>query len=224
MKLGYTLFDPANRTAKWLLDIGAVEFHPDAPFTWTSGRSSPIYVDVRKVIGVPKALAEITAMACSRIYEQIGAERFHNVAGGATAGIPFATMVAARLGKPLCYIRKEPKEFGQNAQIEGLTERQLSEGRKFLLVEDLCSDGGSKRVFIDAIRRSANIITEVFSVFSYGCFGAAESLAGDGIRLLSLVDGITLLDVADDLEWSSPIVRQEIRRFLAAPAAWKRPH
>ena len=216
----YTLFDTANLTAKWLLDIGAVEFRPDAPFVWTSGRNSPIYVDVRKVLGVPRARDEITRMVSGRVFDTIGRDSFHFVAGGETAGIPFATMVAERLIKPLCYIRKKPKEFGQNSQIECLTGEQLSYSQKFLLVEDLCSDGGSKLVFVDAIRRSGNVITDTLAIFSYGCFGASSTLAAEGVRLIALTDATTLLDVADDLDWSSASTRAEIRRFLAAPNGW----
>jgi orotate phosphoribosyltransferase len=221
MKREYTPFDPANRTARWLIEIGAVEFSPDNPFTWTSGRKSPIYVDVRKVLGVARARAEITAMACARIYDQIGATNIQFVAGGETAGIPFAVMVAERMGKPMCYVRKQPKGFGRNAQIEGLTDDQLSAGKKFLLVEDLCSDGGSKRVFIEAIRRSGNIVIGVFTVFSYGCFDATRTLADDGVPLYSLLDGFNLIDVADDLDWATAAQRREIRRFLSAPSAWQ---
>lgn len=221
MKRGYTLFEPSNLTAKWLLEIGAVEFNPENPFVWTSGRKSPIYVDVRKVLGVVRARAEITAMVCSRVYELIGTQNVQFIAGGETAGIPFATMVAERLGKPACYVRKQPKGFGRNNQIEGLTEEQLADGKKFLLIEDLCSDGGSKRVFVEAIRRSGNIVAGVFTIFSYGCFGAAQTLADDGVPLFSLLDGYGLVDVADDLGWATDAKRREIRRFLTAPTSWQ---
>lgn len=217
----YTLFDPANRTAKWLLECGAVEFRPEQPFIYTSGRKSPIYVDARKLLGVSKARAEITMMACGQIFRVVGSDRIDYVAGGETAGIPFATMIAERMMKPLCYIRKQPKGFGHNAQIECLTDEQLGQSRKVILIEDLCTDGGSKRVFIDAVRRTANVITDVFAVFSYGCFDAAESLAGEGVRLISLSDAATLIDVADDLDWSTQETRAEIRRFLDAPDVWQ---
>jgi orotate phosphoribosyltransferase len=219
-KLSYTPFDYANLTAKWLLEIGAVEYCADPPFTWTSGRSSPIYVDVRKILGARyRARAEINAMSCNKLYETV--EKIDLVTGGETAGIPFATMIAERMMKPLGYVRKKPKEFGRNAQIECFSDEQLAANKKILLVEDLCSDGGSKKVFVDAIRRSGNVITDVFAVFSYGCFGAAAALAQEGVRLIHLTDALTLINVADDLDWSTAETRDEIRRFLAAPNAWK---
>ncbi len=220
MVRNYTLFDTANLTAKWLLDIDAVAFQPDAPFTWTSGRVSPIYVDARKILGVPRARDEITRMVSSRVFDLIGRDNFSFVAGGETAGIPFATLLAERMVKSLCYVRKKPKGFGQNTQIECLSGDQLGHNKTFLLVEDLCSDGGSKLVFIEAIRRSGNVITDALAIFSYGCFGAAATLADEGVRLIALTDATTLVDVADDLDWSTAATRAEIRRFLAAPNAW----
>ena len=76
-------------------------------------------------------------------------DAFDSVAGGETAGIPFAAWFAERMGLPMQYVRKKPKGFGRDAQIEG----QLKEGDRVLLVEDLATDGGSKIVFVDALRK-----------------------------------------------------------------------
>ncbi len=215
MKLSYTLFDIANTIAKDLLHIGAVAFQPDEPFRFTSGRLSPIYVDVRRMIGVPFVRERLARLGASFIYREIGGDGFNVIAGGETAGIPIATLLADRMHKPLCYIRKVPKAFGRGAQIEGLTEPELNEGRRFLLVEDLCSDGGSKKNFIEAIRKSGNIVTDVFTVFSYNCFGAAEMLAEDGITLHSMVDAPKLLEVAEDLEAFPAEILTQIKVLMA---------
>jgi len=200
MKLSYTIFDYANAIAKDLIEIGAVHFRPEDPFTFTSGRISPIYVDVRRMIGPSAVRHRLSMIGSSFIYKEIGKENFSVIAGGETAGIPIATLLADRIHKPLCYVRKAPKGFGRGAQIEGLSDEELAEGRKFLLCEDLCSDGGSKRNFIHAIRQSGNIVTDIFVVYSYGIFGAEESLAEDGITLHSMVNAAKLIEVAEDLE------------------------
>src|SRR3546814_16892712 len=79
-----------------------------------------------------------------------GYESIDCIAGGETAGIPFAAWIAERLGLPMLYVRKKPKGFGRDAQIEGA----FREGSRVLLVEDLATDGGSKLNFVDAIRRA----------------------------------------------------------------------
>src|SRR3546814_19986445 len=79
-------------------------------------------------------------MAVGLLARDAGYEAFDAVAGGETAGIPFAAWIAERLSLPMVYVRKKPKGFGRNAQIEGA----FPEGARVLLVEDLATDGGSK--------------------------------------------------------------------------------
>ena len=86
--------------------------------------------------------------ACAKLLRDAGFARFDAVAGGETAGIPFAAWIAERMGLPMLYVRKKPKGFGRDAQIEGA----LAEGARVLLVEDLTTDGGSKLRFAEAIR------------------------------------------------------------------------
>jgi hypothetical protein len=74
------------------------------------------------------------------VLREAGFEAFDNIAGGETAGIPFAALVAERLALPMTYVRKKPKGYGRNARIEGA----MTEGQRVLLVEDLTTDGGSK--------------------------------------------------------------------------------
>jgi orotate phosphoribosyltransferase len=220
MKLSYTMFDYGNVIARDLIDIGAVDFRPDKPFTFTSGRISPIYVDVRRLYGLSDVRHRLSMLASAFIYKNIGRESFQVIAGGETAGIPIATLMADRIHKPFCYVRKAPKGFGRGAQIEGLSEEELAEGRKFLLCEDLCSDGGSKRNFIHAIRQSGNIVTDIFVPYSYGIFGAEESLAEDGIKLHSMVNAEKLVEVAEDLGAFPTETLSQIRGFIAANGDW----
>src|ERR1700733_1118832 len=101
MKLPYTIFN-VNRTARDLLELGAVDFRPEQPFTFTSGRVSPIYVDVRRLISVPAVRVRLAAIATSFIAREIGYAGFNVIAGGETAGIPIATLIADRMDKTLC--------------------------------------------------------------------------------------------------------------------------
>ena len=126
---------PAEIAANILLEIEAVHIRPETPFTFTSGRLSPVYVDCRKIISFPRARAQLMDMGVELLAQVAGLEQFDAVAGGETAGIPFAAWIAERLGLPMLYIRKKPKGFGRNARIEG----ELRPGQRVLLVEDLAS-------------------------------------------------------------------------------------
>ena len=112
--------DFARRAARILLETEAVLFRPDEPFIFTSGRASPVYVDCRRLIGFPRARAQLMDMGVAQLDRAVGVEAFDCVAGGETAGIPFAAFIAERMSLPMVYVRKKPKGFGRNAQIEGL--------------------------------------------------------------------------------------------------------
>ena len=127
------LSEEARLTARILLEIEAVLFRPEDPFTFTSGRSSPVYVDCRKIISFPRARSALMDMGVELLSRDVGFESFDVVAGGETAGIPFAAWMAERMGLPMVYVRKKPKGFGRNARIEGT----FPEGARVLLVEDV---------------------------------------------------------------------------------------
>ncbi|MBV9556688.1 MAG: orotate phosphoribosyltransferase, partial [Pseudolabrys sp.] len=130
----------AEETARAYLDTGAVRFMTDKPFIFTSGWASPVYNDSRWLISFPRERTKLMDYMVATIERDIGPGKIDAVAGGETAGIPFAAWVAERMGLPMQYIRKKPKGFGRGAQIEG----ELKDGQRVLLVEDLATDGKSK--------------------------------------------------------------------------------
>ena len=129
----------AEETAKMLLEVGAVLFNAEKPFIFTSGWASPVYIDCRKIIAFPRARRKVIELAAAAVEREIGFESLDAVAGGETAGIPYAAWIADRMALPMQYVRKKPKGFGRNARIEG----DVRDGARTLLVEDLATDGAS---------------------------------------------------------------------------------
>ena len=169
--------DAALTTAKLLLEIKAVNFRPEEPYTLTSGWKSPVYIDCRKIIYFPRARAKICDLAVEKVTRHVGIEAIQAMAGGETAGIPFAAWIAERMHAPMAYVRKQPKGFGRNSLIEG----DVPEGLNTLLVEDLTTDGGIKIQFAKALRDAGAICNHTFVVFFYGVFpGSFETLASHG--------------------------------------------
>src|ERR1043166_7279887 len=156
----------ADMTAKMMLEVKAVHFSQDKPFVFTSGWASPVYIDVRKLISYPRVRSAIIDFAAATIVRDVGFEQFDTVAGGETAGIPYAAWIADRLGLPMLYVRKKPKGFARNAQIEG----DFKPGARVLLVEDLASDGKSKVAFVEALRTAGAEVTDAMVVFFYSVF------------------------------------------------------
>jgi orotate phosphoribosyltransferase len=210
----------ASRTAYWLLNTQCVLFNADQPFKLTSGRYSPVYVDIRRLIGFVEARSEIMDMATNLLIEEVGEDQIDFIAGGETAGIPYAAFMAERLHKPMLYVRKQPKGFGRMAQIEGFLPEQGS--RKTILIEDLQTDGGSKKVFVDALRNAGAQVDHAFVVFHYGIFPKSlENMKALGIQLHALCTWRDILAQAHALKSFDAATLQEVESFLNAPEIWQ---
>ena len=211
----------ADMTAKAMLEVKAVHFSEGKPFVFTSGWASPVYIDCRKLISYPRVRSTLIEFATATIVRDVGFEQFDTVAGGETAGIPYAAWIADRLSLPMQYVRKKPKGFGRNAQIEGHVE----EGARTLLVEDLTTDGRSKVNFCKALRDAGAIVEHVFVMFYYDIFPESKKIIADiGVRLHHLATWWDVLRVVKDGGHFEPRVIDEVERFLHAPAKWSAEH
>ncbi|MBL3570917.1 orotate phosphoribosyltransferase [Rhodovulum sp. BSW8] len=208
----------ARLSARMLLEIGAVHFNAETPFTLASGLPSPTYIDCRKLISFPRIRATLMDFLTVTVLRDAGFEAFDCIAGGETAGIPFAALVAERMALPMTYVRKKPKGYGRNARIEGV----MAEGDRVLLIEDLTTDGGSKISFVDAIRDTGAICGHTAVIFYYGIFPETEKTLGDhGIRLHHLCTWWDVLAEARAQGTFDSATLAEVEEFLKAPRAWQ---
>ncbi len=209
--------DAATITAQILLETESVLMRPGEPFTLTSGRKSPVYVDCRKLIAFPRARRRLMDMAAALIEERIGFEALDVVAGGETAGIPYAAWLADRLMLPMCYIRKTAKGFGRNARIEG----DLHEGQRAILVEDLATDGGSKLSFVEGLRDAGATCAHTFVIFHYDIFPAGiGKLREAGVTLHALATWWDVIAVAEAEGSLDKDGLKTVRAFLEDPEGW----
>lgn len=211
----------ARDTARMLLDIDAIHFSKHRPFHFTSGIASPVYIDCRKVIAFPRTRETLMSFMGSVVQQEVGFEAVDAIAGGETAGIPFAAWLAADLRLPMHYVRKKPKGFARNAQIEG----NLLEGQRVLLVEDLTTDGGSKINFCNALRRAGASVSHTVMLFFYDIFPETRrSLAEHGLTLHSLATWQDILAVARETNAFDTATLAEIESFLDQPLVWSGDH
>lgn len=183
--------------AQQLLQTRSVQIRPGEPFRLTSGRLSPVYVDIRRLISFPEVRTQIIESFTQIARERLGLDAIDIVAGGETAGIAYAAFLAERLQKPMIYVRKEPKEHGRSSQVEGV----LQPGQRVLLVEDLVTDGGSKLNFKRGIESAGGTVRHCLCVFEYfseeaGLHRARDALREHGIELHSLVTWDDVLRIA----------------------------
>lgn len=208
----------ARLTARMLLEIKAVNFNTEEPYVLASGLPSPSYIDCRKLISFPRIRSTLMDFMTVTVMREAGFEAFDNVAGGETAGIPFAALVAERMELPMTYVRKKPKGYGKNARIEGA----MKEGDRVLLVEDLTTDGGSKLSFVDAIRDTDAKCAHTAVIFYYDIFPETMTTLGDhGVALHYLCTWWDVLKEARAQKSFSQETLAEVERFLKDPRAWQ---
>lgn len=202
-----------EEVAESLWRAGAIRIEVERPFELASGNHSPIYVNCRSMISDPEFM-HLYTRAARAILEAAGAT-LDAVAGGETAGIPYAAYLARDLDKPMLYVRKKAKAYGVASRVEG----RLEPGWKVLLVEDLITDGGSKLGFIEALRAAGAEVAEALVLFDRQQGGAAL-LATEGVRLHAVADRATALAVGQRRGALSAAARDEVDRYFADPAAW----
>ncbi|WP_415402632.1 orotate phosphoribosyltransferase [Tateyamaria sp. SN3-11] len=213
-----TAEEMARLTARMLLEIKAVHFNPAEPYTLASGLPSPTYIDCRKLISYPRIRTTLMDFLTVTVMRNAGFEAFDNIAGGETAGIPFAALVAERMALPMTYVRKKPKGYGKGARIEG----DMSEGQRVLLVEDLTTDGGSKLSFVDAIRETGASCAHTAVIFYYDIFPETEKTLGDhGVALHHLCTWWDVLAEARASGAFDEATLSGVEAFLSDPRKWQ---
>jgi orotate phosphoribosyltransferase len=203
--------------AQLLYQTGAIHVSLQQPFILAAGWASPVYVDCRLLIGAVDVRRAITRLAEALIGLEFPAGAFDAIAGGETAGIPFATLLAEQMNVPLRYVRKRPLGIGRHAQVEGGSV----EGSHVLLVDDLTTDGASKLAFARGLRSAGALVNDALTIFHNDAFpGTIERLREANLELHWLAGWADVLrsgklPVAD---------RSAIERFLADPVDWSARH
>ena len=204
----------AEKLARISLEIGAIKFSPDQPFTWASGYKMPIYNDNRLLLGNAGHRALIT-QGFQDLLKKCAAN-VEVIAGTATAGIPHATTLADLLQLPLIYVRSATKTHGMGNQVEGL----LYKNQQVIVIEDLISTGGSAANAVTAIREAGGIVNHCFSIFSYGLAEATDKFKSISCEIHSILDFSELLEVALSTQNLSTNDIETLRSWQKAPFKW----
>lgn len=211
----------AELLARMLWEIKAVHFRADQPYKLASGMASPVYIDCRKLISYPRIRSTVMDFAAATLVREAGFEAFDVVAGGETAGIPFAALLAERLSLPMIYVRKAPKGHGRTSQIEG----HMPEGARVLVIEDLTTAGVSMFTFIDAIRAAGGVVDHGMALFYYDIFPEGRAtMAKKGIMLHNIATWREVLAVAREQALFDSQTLESVQSFLDAPLDWSGRH
>ncbi|MFT3740434.1 MAG: orotate phosphoribosyltransferase [Breznakibacter sp.] len=204
----------AEVVAGQLLQIKAIKLQPSNPFTWASGWISPIYCDNRKALSyapVRTYIKQEFAKMVEALYPQADV-----IAGVATGAIAQGALVADLLDKPFVYIRSAPKGHG----LENLIEGDLRPGQKVVIVEDLISTGGSSLKAVEAVRKSGCEVLGMVAIFTYGFQTAGDNFQKAGVKLDTLSNYKTLIDVASKTGYVTTGDVAALNDWRKDPASW----
>jgi len=208
--------DYQNTVAEILINIGSVRFSFENPFILTSGLKSPVYVDCRKIISFVNERNTILNLAIE--YFKNNNINFDILAGGETAGIPYAAFFSELLQKPMIYVRKKTKGFGKDQQIEG----SFKKNQKTILIEDLATDGASKVIFIEALRKAELLVSDIFVVFYYDIFDINNSpLSSLDVKIHSLCTWKNIINFLKKKKIYSEEQIHNLEKFLQNPGKWR---
>lgn len=154
-----------------LFDRGCVRF---GAFTLKSGVTSPIYLDLRRLVAMP----DLMALAARAYAEAMAPLHYDQIAALPYAALPIGAAVSLCTGRPMLYPRREAKGYGTQAAIEGVFEA----GQRALVLDDVATRGDSK---VEAFERleGAGLVIEDVMVLIDREGGARELMARHGKRM-----------------------------------------
>lgn len=145
-------------------------------FKLRSGKTSSFYWDKYRFESDPRLLDAITDEL-----QRLMPESFDKLAGLELGGIPLATCLSSKTGKPLLCVRKTAKTYGTCNLVEG----GFQEGETALVVEDVITVAGQVCQSVGQMRKLGLIVKDVICVIDRQQ-GGRENLKGIGCSLASV--------------------------------------
>jgi uridine monophosphate synthetase len=169
----------ASRITQLAQDLVASQCVRFGQFKLKSGIISPIYLDLRRLVTHPQILRRV-AQAYAETLQPL---EFDRLAGIPYAALPIATAIALEIDRPLIYPRREAKDYGTKATIEG----DYQAGETIVVIDDLATTGGSKIEAIQKLEEAGLIVRDIVVLIDRGQ-GAGPLLAQAGYRLHAVVN------------------------------------
>ena len=123
---------------------------------------------------------------------------FDKLAGLELGGVPLATGLSFKTGKPCLYVRKEAKTYGTGNLVEGGFQSRVTTA---LVIEDVVTTAGQIRTSVSQMRELGLKVEYAFCVIDRES-GGRENLAEIGCSLTSVFTLTELEELAAGLTMS----------------------
>lgn len=169
-----------KKLARLLLELS----YREGDFTLTSGKKSEYYFDCKQT-----ALHAEGSYLVGRLFVEMLKDFDCKGVGGMTLGadplVSSTTVVSYLEGRPMpgFIIRKKSKGHGTNQYLEGLAN--FSAGDKVVLLEDVCTTGGTLITAAERVRDAGLEIVGVLAVLDRE-EGGRENLEKAGLKLSAI--------------------------------------
>lgn len=194
---------PSAALARALVDSHCVRF---GSFTLKSGKTSPIYIDLRRLVSYP-AIMRLVAREYAKV---LRCYRFDRIAGLPYAALPIASAISNEMNVPLIYPRREAKSYGTKAAIEG----EYRKGDRVVIIDDLVSTGETKVEAIDKLKAAGLEIVAIVVLVDRE-MGAKAFLNKLGYEFEAVVGLYQLLPLWRQCNAITPSQETEVRGFLS---------
>lgn len=206
----------SKEIASLLLKIHAVIFDFKNPITFSSGVTSPVFIDDRLIISYPKIREIILNKFLKIIEEEIGLKNVDVISGTASAAIPHAALIAERLILPMVYVRSREKSHGKENKIEGVVKKK----QKVVVIEDHISSGGSAINNVLTLREAGTQVDNCLAITTYGLKTAQNLFKKHNINLYTLTDFLTIVDVALKDGYINKSKKNKLMNWFNNPVTW----
>ena len=203
----------ARLTARALLEIKAVHFNAETPFTLASGLPSPTYIDCRKLISYPRIRSTLMDFLAVTVVREVLSIIFWTLS--VIISLKYVAGILAVFA-PFVLVAYITTMFASDIRF-GMNKKDVPE-----VVEDLTTDGGSKLSFVDAIRETGASCGHTAVIFYYGIFPDTEAkLGAHGVKLHHLCTWWDVLAEARAQGAFDAGTLAEVESFLKAPRDWQ---
>ena len=193
-----------DEVASALYTSGCLKF---GRFKIKSGATSPYYIDLARVLSVPKQLCVIAEAASEKINQIMVADKIDKLASIELKGALIAPSIACNLNLPCVIVRKEDKAYGVTGRIAGA---DVNKGDRIIFFDDVISEGISKVEGLKTLQELGANVKHLLVVVNRE-HGGKEKLEKLGYQVHALAK---ISDIVDSLYREKHISKEQADKVL----------